>query len=219
MTCAVLAILAFPCRSDTVVWDNNSQFLCASYSCFFHINDPLADDFQLAGPANITSMRFWATESVWSSFDGTVGWAFYTHNGSGPGTLLYSGTDSNLLPVDTGLTAGQGGLSIQTIDLGFTEVNLAAGTYWVALRADPWGTPQAWTNLGWLETTRGKAVGGQLPGLREGLPDESPTAWSSLLGELAFTLSTADPVPEPSTSILVLPVLVIIGRREWCRLS
>jgi hypothetical protein len=202
-------ILVPSLQATTVVWDNSSEFLCASYSCFFRLGDPIADDFQLTAPASITSMLFWATESVWPLFDGTVGWAFYTDNGSGPDTLLYSGTDYNLVPVDTGLTAGQGGYSIRTIGLDFGGIDLGSGTYWIALRDGAWGTPSVGTNLGWLEATRAVLPGG----IRTGLPDNDPTTWNTVLGTQAFTLSAGDPAPEPATFILIIPVLIIGGLR------
>jgi hypothetical protein len=106
-----------------------------------------ADDFTLTAPMLISAVQFWAgaTKSGASeppngflgTFSGTMSWAIRADTAGLAGPILFSGSTSNIIPVQTpGRLFG----SVREYTVSFnlaTPVNLAPGTYWLELHEGP----------------------------------------------------------------------------------
>ena len=94
-----------------------------------------ADDFTLGTAARLEHVKFWDAEGP-GSFEGTITWQIYSNaQGNTVGTLLASGTSTNLTHIATGLDLSGYPEFITTFDI--TPVFLPAGVYWLALHNGP----------------------------------------------------------------------------------
>lgn len=94
-----------------------------------------------------------AEDDVFNEFSGTLSWAIYAADpDGGPGTLLFTGNDSNPILTDTGLLSGYNN-DIFNAKISLGAVSLEAGDYWIALHEGDWlsaydNSPIYWINSG-----------------------------------------------------------------------
>jgi len=132
-----------------------------------------ADDFTLDAPARLENVKFWNFESS-GSFEGSIVWQIYSNAevppnsaccpADIPGTLLFSGTSTNLTHVATGFIFFGYAEFITTFDI--TPVSLPAGTYWLALHNGPLTNDTSLGRVFWETTSN--------VGARESLSRVSP---------------------------------------------
>lgn len=214
---AVVGMLASVPVRAAMVWDNGApleQSLGVNMSAFVP-----ADQFTLTDPTELTGVTAWArtndaAQSFMGTFSGTLGWAIYSDSSMQPGTLLASGSDLAPTVTATGLL-GEQGAEIYQLDAMIMTPLLAAGEYWLALRAAEWGSPDpaGGDPFGWIfwQYTAG-ITGAPL------LADNdlaNPTTWSLSTGrDPAFRID-GNVIPEPGTLILLgSGILVLCLRRR-----
>ncbi len=117
-------------------------------------------------------------------FSGTLSWGIYSSVSGAPGALLFSGTDSTPLLVDSGQNLFDGtDIILATIDLG--NVTLDAGEYFIALHEGAWGSAYDNTQIFWVRTSAPQdAVGSQAS-----FNLANPSGWSSEGYSYAFSLA------------------------------
>ena len=94
-----------------------------------------ADDFTLDTAARLEGVKVWSFEGA-GSFEGSILWQIYSNSANNtPGTLLFTGTSTNLTHVATGFVYFGYAEHIITFDI--TPTTLTAGTYWLALHNGP----------------------------------------------------------------------------------
>lgn len=89
-----------------------------------------ADDFTLAAASNIDAVRFWMV-AMDQSFGGTLSYAFYQDSNGALGSLITSGSISNVTPLFLPQITG---FVQNTYQVDFSlpsTLNLPAGTYWL----------------------------------------------------------------------------------------
>ena len=166
-----------------------------------------ADDFNLASASSIDSIRFWmlATDQ---SFAGTLSYAFYQDSNGALGSVVASGSISNITSQNLGQVPAYI-YNTYLVDLNLpSALNLAAGTYWLELHDGPTLTTNNNADVYWsiAANTTGNARQSQVPTIPTGQTADA----------LAFSLygnvSTAPAsVPEPSTISISLAGLIAIG--------
>ena len=96
-----------------------------------------ADDFELAGPTNLSGVVIDWFEIIEGSWDGQAQWYVFSDNAGAPGTLLHQGNGINRSTISLG--TDQGRYWYQTDVMFDSEFTLATATrYWVGLH---WGAP------------------------------------------------------------------------------
>lgn len=152
-----------------------------------------AEDFTLAGSTTLTDVKFWSVEG---SYKGSIEWQIYANAGGTPGSLLFSG---NVAPTrtSTGTPVGFGTEYMNDFSVG--SITLGAGTYWLALHNGQL-TDTVRSEFYW-ETTNSH---GQPTGHEDISPFGDGFSYDNGQ-EHAFQLqgTTGDPVPEPSTMLLL----------------
>ena len=94
-----------------------------------------ADDFTLGVGARLENAKFWSFEGN-GTFQGSILWQIYSNGASNtPGTLLFSGTSTNVTHVATGFILSGYAEFVTTFDM--TPISLPAGVYWLALHNGP----------------------------------------------------------------------------------
>lgn len=173
-----------------------------------------ADNFTLASPATLGSIRFWWTEEG-PSFAGTVTYAIYFDLAGAIGSEVAGGTVSGLTYTPTGKTIGEVGFfPAEQTDITLpSPVTLAPGTYWLELHEGTSLIENDHTPVFWATSVfrRGKSLEGP------GVCDECDLPSIVLARELAFELYDAEAVPEPGTMSLAalgLGVVVWLRRRR-----
>lgn len=130
-----LPLLAFACVSSAtaaMVYDNGAPNRLNGFEISHWIQ---ADDFPLGTAARLESVKFWTFEGS-GNFQGSIVWQIYSNRANNtPGTLLFSGTSTNLAHTATGFTLGPYAEFSTTFDL--PPVSLPAGSYWLGLHNGP----------------------------------------------------------------------------------
>ena len=166
-----------------------------------------ADDFTLGAAAGIDSVRFWmlATDT---GFGGTLTYAFYQDAAGALGSVISSGTISNITPVSLGQVPAFIYYTYQ-VDFNLPSVlNLAAGTYWLEIHDGSDLTTDTKKEVYWsiANTGPGNALQSQVPTLPSG------ETGNALAFSLNGTLSTAPTgIPEPSTISISLAGLIALA--------
>jgi hypothetical protein len=207
----ITTVLVTPCY-PSIIWNNGdpNQVDGQDISGFI-----AADDFTLNSPVTITGLSFYssaASDPYSSQFGGIFGWGFLTNGNEQPGALLTSGYSNSPSIIDTGNQIL--GTEEYKVSLVISSVSLGPGTYWLALHANPFGSPANgqvyWDTSGSqsgaipVATTDLTAVGGWAQGLAEPL---------DLAFELTGTQYTNEVTPEPWT--LPICAIVVIGLVFW----
>lgn len=148
----LLAALGAPCTQAGLLHDNGPPDQRNGSEMTHWLE---ADDFVLAEPARLESIKFWTFEKD-GFFAGSIVWQIYSDNGAGePGNLILSGTSRNLSHVATGFAAFGGFKEfISTFELG--PLSLPRGTHWLALHNGPLSNHNT-QNFFWEAT--GRATG------------------------------------------------------------
>ncbi len=118
-------------------------------------------------------------------FSGTLSWAIYSSASGSPGTLLFTGSDSSPVLVDTGLNYNgtTDDIVLTTIDLGVT---LDPGTYFIALHEGAWGSAYDNSTIWWMKTTTDLGSNG----VHQSTNLANPSNWSTeTAGSAAFALN------------------------------
>lgn len=166
-----------------------------------------ADDFSLASSASVTSIRFWmlATDQ---SFAGLLSYAFYNNSAGALGSVVSSGSVSNVTP--TFLSHVPGFIyNTYQVDINLpSALNLAAGTYWLELHDGATLTTNNNADVYWSISANmaGNARQSMVPTIPT---DPTNNALSFSLYGTFNTASTT--VPEPSTMALSFAGLVALG--------
>lgn len=168
----------------------------------------VADDFVLAGPASIDSIRLWLVTQP-GEFQGTLTYAFYQNSAGALGSLIQSGSVSGITLQNT--TQIPGNIhSISQVDFSLpSALALGAGTFWLEIHhGSSLTTSTGFSNVLWALTSTGGVGGNAKQNPNPGLPS------NSVNNELAFQLfgnDTVSPVPEPATVSISLVGLAAIG--------
>jgi len=181
-----------------LIYDNGGPSTDTGYP--IKLPNETADDFILAGTANINSVAFY-----FQNYNGITGWnqditySFYNDNLGSLGSLIASAAGVNVNAVDSGLPwcCGGGNAWLVNFDLAST-VTLSAGHYWLGLTGASGPTP-------WWVTT-------------SGITGYNGRYNNSQLGyDFAFSLNDEvqpQNVPEPSTlAIFALSLMGLAARR------
>lgn len=147
-----------------------------------------ADDFTLGETTRLEGIKFWDAE-INGFFEGTIVWQIYSDTGdNGPGTMLASGTSTNLNHAATGLSIfGAFKEFVTTFDIA--PVSLPAGTYWLALHNGPLSNTET-QNMFWGTTAN---LGGS-PSYAKIAPFQGPWTSNAFAGsrpDLAFQINGA----------------------------
>ncbi len=130
-----------------LLYDNGPPSLTNGFELTHWIE---ADDFTLEVAARLESVKVWSFEGA-GSFEGSIVWQIYSNAPGGtPGTILFSGTSTNLTHVATGSFYFGYAEYVTTFDI--TPKFLPAGTYWLALHNGPLSNDSALGRVYW-ETT------------------------------------------------------------------
>ncbi|MBY8825358.1 beta strand repeat-containing protein, partial [Sphingomonas colocasiae] len=150
------------------------KFILSQRQTLSTITTALAD--ALATPDN----------GILDGFSGTLSWAIYSVGGNDqPGVLLFSGTDTTPLLVDTGQNfSGSFDIVRATIDLGVT---LDAGSYFIVLHEGAWGSPSDGSEIYAVRSSNPAAGAVAYSSAQE----ENPIDWSPS-GVVAFSLAGPD---------------------------
>ncbi|MBY8826316.1 beta strand repeat-containing protein, partial [Sphingomonas colocasiae] len=147
-----------------------------------------SDSFTLAERRMLTTITAALNDNgpnngMLDGFSGTLSWGIYSSVSGAPGTLLFSGTDSTPLLVDSGQNFADGtDVVLATIDLG--NVTLDAGEYFLALHEGAWGSAYDNTQIFWVRSsTPQDAVGSHAS-----FNLANPSAWLSEGQAFAFAL-------------------------------
>jgi hypothetical protein len=117
----------------TLVYDNGAPNLRSGFEITHWIE---ADRFTLTDAALVENVKFWDLEIV-GYFQSSIVWEIRSDSGNEtPGSLLFSGTSTNLTHVATGRNDGFG-FSEFVNTFNITPTALAAGTYWLILHNGP----------------------------------------------------------------------------------
>lgn len=202
---AVLGVFAIVPARAALLWDNGDpleQSLGANISAFV-----IADQFSLSDPSTLESVTAFARTNdasvdFLSTFSGTLGWAIYSDSSMAPGTLLASGSDTNPVITPTGLL-GEQDAEIFQLDAMITTPLLAAGEYWLALRAAAWGAPDpaGGDPFAWIFWQYTAGITGN-PLLADG-DLANPTTWNLTTGRDPSFRIEGTVIPEPGTMVLV----------------
>lgn len=121
-----------------------------------NISDAVAaQDFVLDAAWSIGSADVWLMESSINSnqffddFSGSLSWAIFSDAGSGPATLIQSGSSVDLISTYTGQKNSRGS-EIFKVSFSFdVPTILQSGAYWLALHEGPWGSPCDGSTIWW----------------------------------------------------------------------
>lgn len=169
-----------------------------------------ADDFTLAAASNIDAVRFWMVATD-QSFAGTLSYGFYQDSNGALGTLITSGSVSNVTPLFLSQIPGfvQGTYQVD-FNLPST-LSLAAGTYWLEVHDGATLTTNTAAEVLWsiANTGPGNARQSQVPTI----PTNQTTndLAFSLYGTVDTSLAPPTGVPEPSSIALSLAGLAALG--------
>jgi hypothetical protein len=167
-----------------------------------------ADDFTLSSAFTLTGLTFWASanfDPFSGEFSGTIGWAILSDILGLPDAVLFFGSDAAPVLTDTGVDIL--GTREWRIDVALPSINLAAGTYWLALREGDWGSANDGSTIYW--NTTGNTTGA-LPLFTADLTGASGWTDAGMGTDLAFQLQDDDSavVPEPSAFFLTATALL-----------
>ena len=169
-----------------------------------------ADDFTLATASNIDAVRFWMV-AMDQSFGGTLSYGFYQDSNGALGSLITSGSISNVTPLFLSQITGYAQSTYQ-VDFNLpSTLSLAAGTYWLELHDGATLTTNTSAEVLWSIANTG-------PGnARQSLVPTIPTNQTtnalafSLYGTANTSLAPPTGVPEPSSIALSLAGLAALG--------
>ena len=127
-----LWMLAFvPAKAD-VVYDNGPPDHSEGWEMTSFVQ---ADDITLQKAARFEGVMFWVAQA--GPFAGSIYWEIYSNaSNDSPGTLLYSGTATNVSYLATGITVFPV-YPEYVVTFSVTPVSLAPGVYWLALHNGP----------------------------------------------------------------------------------
>ncbi len=160
-----------------------------------------ADNFTLASPVSVSSIRFWMVAQP-NNFSGSITYAFYNDSSGALGSVVSTATVSNITPVLLNQIPGNVH-SIYLVDFNLpTPLTLAPGTYWLELHdgsnLTTVANPNA-TNVLWaiVPGVSGNAKQSSVPNLPSGNTGQ----------ELAFQLlGSVITVTPPSTALRFVPL-------------
>lgn len=167
----------------------------------------VADDFTLGAGATVASVRFWMVAEP-GNFSGSITYAVYQDLGGALGSVVNTGTVSNIAPLL--LNAIPGNIhSVYLVDFNLPALlALGAGTYWLELHD---GSSLSTANNPNTPNVLWAIVPGVIGNAKQ---NAIPTLPSSNTGNaLAFELfdAGASGVPEPGTVLTSLFGLVGLG--------
>lgn len=151
-----------------------------------------ADDFTLAAASNIDAVRFWMV-AMDQSFGGTLSYGFYQDSNGALGSLITSGSISNVTPLFLSQITGFVQNTYQ-VDFNLpSTLSLAAGTYWLEVHDGATLTTNTAAEVLWaiVNTGPGTARQSQVPTI----PTNQTT--DALAFSLYGNVSTA-PAPRPA---------------------
>lgn len=164
----------------------------------------VADDFTLGGDSVVTGLRFYTLQQSAADYSGTINWTIYSTSGTGPAAVLASG-DVAATGSATGASSGFG-YAEYVFDITLAPLNLAAGTYWLALQDGPLGDDFA-SEILWETSDVGGAFGQYRDFSLSANPD-----WLDAGQDHAFQIigDRQDPnaTPEPGTLALLAASLM-----------
>lgn len=139
------------------VYDQNQAVV--SFDSYNISTSVLAESFTLTSATTLSLFEALledngvAEDDTFDEFGGTLSWAIYAAdpNDGSPGTLLFTGNDSNPILTDTGLLSGfDNDIFNAKISLG--AVSLEAGNYWIALHEGEWLSPYDNSPIYWVNS-------------------------------------------------------------------
>lgn len=188
---ALIACAAAPASASVVVGGNalvgnisgNCTFQCTGATA-------MAENFTLTSASLVESLTIYGATTL-TSLTGSADWAIRA-GGATPGAVLASGTTTGSF-TDTGLNLTTSPTyNIFTMLLDISDLNLAAGNYWLAIHAT------TSTSFYWADTTAGD---GAALSATTGI---TSTSWGNFAGNRAFTVNgAASAVPEPASALLL----------------
>jgi hypothetical protein len=118
--------------APSLIYDNGSPDLQEGFE-ITHLKE--ANSFTLSAGAILGNIKFWDLEFA-NDFQSSVFWEIRSNTPSNtPGSVLFSGTSTNLTHTATGRNAMPYPEYVITFDIG--SVSLPAGTYWLVLHNGP----------------------------------------------------------------------------------
>lgn len=180
----------------TVLYDNFNSSPATHATNIF--NDRQANSFTLSSAATVTGLNF----QVWLELSNTTlksfQWGIYDASPFSGGVLLGGATVQD--PTQSGPLANPWGINERLVTLDLAPLNLAAGTYWLAIEQ-----AAATTGRGYWEVSDGPSAVNCSQGC---VPGES-NSFSILGGPTSREVGIA--VPEPATWAMLIMGFMGIG--------
>lgn len=168
-----------------------------------------AEDFTLATSQSLSSFTFWAWANR-ADYAGSITYTIYGNSGGSPDAALSSGS---LAVTPTSVAGSFLGLNAFQFDVSLGGLNLAAGTYWLALHNGAANNLDG-VDFYWAMSDFGVGDNG---GTNTGQELDLTTAgsvWGTNGFEHAFALfaePTGQALPEPAGLALALSALALMG--------
>jgi hypothetical protein len=194
ITLLALLAAAMPARAGTLYTQT------PNFNSFDIVNQRLADDFFLTGPATITGIDFWYQASFQTDLS-QVTYAIYQNSGGSLGAVVATGTAAPS-------TSNQ--VDYFFASFSIPSLSLASGAYWLELHADSTLTGNNGGLTVWWEASNDNAT--PVARFSSGGTPNTPVGVSGF-NNYAFDLTgtAAAGVPEPATAALLTAGLLCIA--------
>lgn len=160
----------------------------------------IANEFNLLADSTVTSVVFNSHTNLNTVPITNVALKFYTDNAGTLDTEVFSG---NFAAVDLGVTGSTAGYTLKDFRVDLPGVSLAAGTYWLGMRADPAQWAMHWT-VAESDTFASDGL--------QGDHDGNAGSYYKYDFQHVFTINgTVSAVPEPETYGMLLAGLGLLG--------